>query len=93
MVDMHVTLVLGVQHSDHQFKHHAVLTRVELPSATTQHCDLIGDYIPWAVPFIPMTRSFLNQKPYLPLPLTILLFLCSFFVLKITARLLSPPSQ
>lgn len=54
---------------------------VEPPFVTTQCCDSITDYIPFAVPFSPVCPSFLNWKPVSPTPchhLSFCWFACCF---------------
>ena len=61
-----VTLVLEVQHSDSTSLHSP---EVWLWSVTIQHYFSTIDYVPYPVPFIPMTYSFHNWKPVSPTPL------------------------
>lgn len=43
-----------------------------LPSGTVQHYYSIIDFVPYAVPFIPVIYSFYNWKPVSPIPFTYL---------------------
>ena len=62
-----ITLVSDVQPSDSTSLHVMLCSRqVWLPSVTMPRYDNIIDYIPYAVPCIPMTYSFHNGEPASP---------------------------
>ena len=62
----HITLILGVQHSDSTTQHIVLGTQVWLPSVTTQCYYSTIDFIPYTMLFMSITYSFHNRKPVSP---------------------------